>query len=43
MDKIPPLLLRINLPQIFTIYDNKALQNLSKDFQENFVGEVILI
>ena len=43
LGKMPPLLLRINLPQIFTIYDIYALRKLSKDFQENIFGEVILV
>ena len=38
-----PLLLRTNLPQTFTIYDISALQNLSEDFQENILGEAILV
>ena len=36
--KMSPLLLRINLSQIFTIYDIWALQKLSEDFQENILG-----
>ena len=41
--KMSPLLLRINLSQIFTIYDIQALQKLSEDFQENILGGVILV
>ena len=40
--KISPLLLRTNLPQIFTIYI-QAFRNLSEDFQENFLGGGILV
>ena len=40
--KMSPLLLRINLPQIFTIYDTEALEKLSEDFQENILGGVTL-
>ena len=43
MDKMSPLLLRINLPQIFTIYDIYALWNLSKDFQENILRGIVAI
>ena len=41
--KISPLLVGINLSQIFTIYDIQALQKLSEDFQENIIGGVILV
>ena len=41
--KMSPLLLRINLSQIFTIYDIQALQKLSEDFQENILSGVILV
>ena len=41
--KMSPLLLRTNLPQIFTIYDIQALRNLSEDFQENILGGAILV
>ena len=43
MRKMSPLLLRTNLPQMFTIYDIQALRNLSEDFQENFLGGGILV
>ena len=41
--KMSPLPLRINLPQIFAIYNIQALRKLSEDFQENSVGGVILV
>ena len=41
--KMSPLLLKINLPQIFTIYDTEALEKLSEDFQENILGGVTLV
>ena len=41
--KMAPLLLRTNLPQIFTIYDIQALRNLSENFQENILREAILV
>ena len=41
--KMSPLLLRINVPQIFTIYDIYSLRKLSEDFQENNLGEVIVV
>ena len=41
--KMSPLLLRTNLPLTFTIYDIQALRNLSEDFQENILGEAILV
>ena len=44
IDKMSPLELSKNLPQVFTIYDIYALCKLSKDFQENIlIGEVILV
>ena len=42
IDKMSPILLRMNLPQICTIYDIQALQKLSEDFQENILDKVIL-
>ena len=41
--KMSPLLLRINLSQLFTIYDIKALQKFLEDFQENILSGVILV
>ena len=41
--KMSLLLPRINLPQMFTIYDIYALCKLSKDSQENILGVVILV
>ena len=38
-----PLLLRTNLPQIFTNYDIYAPSNLSEDFQGNFLGGGTLV
>ena len=38
-----PFLLRINLPQIFIIYNIYALRKLSEDFQGNILGGVILV
>ena len=38
-----PLLLRIDLPQIFTIYHIYVLRKLSEDFQESILGGVILV
>ena len=43
IQKMSPLLLRINLLQIFTIYDISALRKLSEDFQENILGGVALV
>ena len=43
IDKMLTLLLRINSPQIFTIYNIQALRKLSEDFQENILGGVILV
>ena len=43
IDKNSTMLLRMNLPWIFTIYDIYALQKLSEDFQENIFGRVILV
>ena len=43
IDKMSPLLLRINLPQVFTIYNIWALRKLSEDFQEDVLGGVILL
>ena len=43
IDKMLTLLLRINSPQIFTIYNISALRKLSQDFQENILAEVILV
>ena len=43
MEKILTLLLKINSPQIFTIYNIQALQKLSEDFQEDILGGVILV
>ena len=40
--RMSSLLLRINLSQIFTIYD-KALRNLSEDFQENILGGIMFV
>ena len=40
--KMPPLLLRINLSQMFTICDVLELQKFSEDFQENIVGGISL-
>ena len=40
--KMSPLVLRINLSQVFTIYDIQPLQKLSED-QENILGGVILV
>ena len=37
------MLLRMNLPWIFTIYDIYAFQKLSEDFQENIFSRVILV
>ena len=37
IDKISPMLLRMNLPQIFKTYDIWALRKLSEDFQENIL------
>ena len=42
IDKMQALLVSINLPQIFTIYDIYVLRMLPKDFQENILGEVNL-
>ena len=45
LDKMSLMLLGMNLPQIFIIYDIKALRKLSEDFQENilsvFAGEML--
>ena len=41
--KMSSLLLRINLLQIFTIYDIQALQKLSEDSQGNILGGVTLV
>ena len=43
IDKMSPLLLRIYLPQLFTIYNIWALRKLSEDFQEDVLGGVILL
>ena len=43
IEKMSPLLLRMNLPQIFTVYDIYALRKLSEDVQENILGRVILV
>ena len=43
INEMSPLLLRINLPQAFTIYDIQALRKVSKDFQENIFGGVVLV
>ena len=43
IDKNSTMLLRMNLPWIFTIYDIYALQKLSEDFQEDIFGRVILV
>ena len=43
IDKMLTLLLRINSPQIFTIYNILALRKLSQDFQQNILAEVILV
>ena len=37
-----PMLLRMNLPQTFTIYDIQAPRKLSEDFKENIFGRFIL-
>ena len=42
IDKMLTLLLRINSPQIFTIYNIQELRKLSEDFQENTLGAFIL-
>ena len=39
LDKMSLMLLGMNLPQIFIIYDIKALRKLSEDFQENILPE----
>ena len=41
--KMSPLLPRINLPQIFTIYDIQAFWKLSEDFKQNIIDEAILV
>ena len=41
--KKSPLLLRINIPQIFTIYDIQALRKLAEDLQENILRGVTLV
>ena len=38
-----PLLKRMNLPQILTIYDIYVLRNLSEDFRENILGGVTFV
>ena len=43
INKMPPLVLTINIPQIFTIYDIYVLRKLSKDFEENILGAIILV
>ena len=43
INKIPTFLLRINSPQIFTIYNIWALRKISEDFQEHILGGVILV
>ena len=43
IDKMSPLLLRINLPHVFTIYIIWALRKLWEDFQEDVLGGVILL
>ena len=43
IDKLLTLLLRIDSPQIFTIYNIQALRKLSQDFQENILGGLILV
>ena len=43
IDKMLALLLRINSPQMFTIYIIQALRKLSEGFQENILGGVILV
>ena len=43
IDKMSPLLLRINLPQVFTIYIIWTLRKLWEDFQEDILGGVILL
>ena len=42
-EKMSSLLLRINLSQIFTIYNLWALRKLSEDFQEDVLSEIILL
>ena len=37
------LLLRINLPQVFPIYDIQGLRKVSKDFHGNILGGVTLV
>ena len=41
IDKMPLLLLRMNLPQIFTVY--LGAPKAFEDFQENILGRVILV
>ena len=43
INRISPMLLRMNLPQIFTIYDIQALLKVPEDFQENILGRLILV
>ena len=43
IDKMSSLLLRINLSQIFTIFNLWALRKLSEDFQEDVLSEIILL
>ena len=43
IDKMSPLLLRINLPQVFTICNIWALRKLAEDFQEDVVDGVIFL
>ena len=43
IDKMLTLLLKINSPQMFTIYNIQVLRKLSQDFQENIRGGVILV
>ena len=42
-DKMSPLLLRINLPQVFTICNIWVLRKLSEDFQENVLDGIIFL
>ena len=42
--KMSPWQLKINVSQVFTIYDDiQALQKLAEDFQENILGGASLV
>ena len=43
IDKMSPMLLKMSLPQIFTVYDIQAVRKLPEDFPENILGRVILV